>query len=380
MRSKLVKILIAVFAVCMIAPAFSAVENVKVGGDIAIWGVLRGDLQTTPDKLYTGFSQARVYVSADLSENVQTMVRLINERVWDSTASSDFGIDLDLAYIKVSDFLTPGLSLTIGRQEIELGEGLVVGSIYNVSNYPWLPTLTDLGLRKAFDAVRIDYGTEGLPVNLTAFYSRINENLTASDEKLFGVDLGFGLADIAKVDIYYVGNIEKPENIHTAGLRTVIGIPGISGLSLKAEYAKQFKDSKGWALLAGMKYESEANMKPWIKLNYARSSDEWTEIYPSNIASRVGPTFYALGVASLANANSLNLGVGITPAEKWTLSLDTYWVDEIGANNTLGYDVNLGVEYKHTEDLTIGIKAGKIFGGDFDIKTWQILGYTKVAF
>ncbi|MCM8809790.1 MAG: alginate export family protein, partial [Candidatus Omnitrophica bacterium] len=255
MRSKLVKILIAVFAVCMIAPAFSAVENVKVGGDIAIWGVLRGDLQTTPDKLYTGFSQARVYVSADLSENVQTMVRLINERVWDST-TLNFGIDLDLAYIKVSDFLTPGLSLTIGRQEIELGEGLVVGSIYNVSNYLWLSTLTDLGLRKAFDAVRIDYGTEGLPVNLTAFYSRINEGGTVSDEKLFGVDLGFGLADIAKGDIYYVGNIEKPAtpkniNIHTAGLRTVIGIPGISGLSLKAEYAKQFKDSKGWALLAG---------------------------------------------------------------------------------------------------------------------------------
>ncbi|MCM8803580.1 MAG: hypothetical protein NC827_09820, partial [Candidatus Omnitrophica bacterium] len=388
--SKIVKILIAVFAVCLIAPAFSAVENVKVGGDIAVWGVLRGEF-VAYNKLYTGFSQARVYVSADLSENVQTMVRLINERVWDSTKDNlKTGISLDLAYIKVSDLLAPGLSITLGRQEIELGEGLVVGSRYHkdLTNYPGLSALTDLGLQKAFDAVRIDYGAEGLPIQLTAFYSQIKESGNNPDEKLFGVDLGVGVADLAKVDLYYVGNIEKREgnvdDIYTFGLRTVIGVPAVSGLSLKAEYAKQFKDSKGWALLAGIKYESETNLKPWVKLNYARFSDEWTDIYPSNIASRVGPTLYASGNAlnnsTLRNLNTVNLGVGISPAEKWAVSLDTYWVDRIGANNTLGYDVNLGIEYKHTEDLTFGLTGGKVFAGDLDKKPWQILSYAKIAF
>ncbi|MFN4227391.1 MAG: hypothetical protein ACK4F0_04550, partial [Candidatus Ratteibacteria bacterium] len=119
---------------------------------------------------------------------------------------------------------------------------------------------------------------------------------------------------------------------------------------------------------------------------YARFNEEWTDIYPSNIASKIGPLFYAYALAnftapSLANRHSINLGMGISPAEKWSVSLDTYWVDELGGSgNTLGYDVNLGIEYKHTEDLTFGLIGGKVFGGDYDIKAWQILGYTKVAF
>ncbi|MCM8771777.1 MAG: alginate export family protein [Candidatus Omnitrophica bacterium] len=425
----LLKILIAVFAVCLIAPAFSAVENVKVGGDIAVYGVLRGDFEGT-ENLHGVATIARVYVSADLSENVSTMVRFINERVWGSKYFEDDDmyypdwigrgdIQLDLGYIKVKDLLTPGLTLTVGRQEIEFGEGLVIGSRYVANpSYPsygfW--AFSDLGLQKAFDAVRLDYTIE--PVSLTLIYSKILETYYGTDyeSNLYGMDIGFKLADVVNVDVYYAGVDDiiiindlfgDLGILHTGGIRIVSGIPGVPGLSLKAEWAKQFgKDEngysfKGWALLAGIKYEIPANMNPVIKLNYNRFSgddedtdayENWISVFPSNVGSRIGPLFYAFDAyssdglyANMGNLQVINLGFGLNPTEKLGITLDAYWIDQLIGDNEFGYEVDLGFEYKYTEDLTFGVKGGKIFGGNYfgevtPSKPWQVLTYAKIAF
>ncbi len=445
MRSKVLKILIAVFAVCMIAPAFSAVENVKVGGDVFVYGVLRGDWEGDGTNLHCFFSQVRVWVSADLSENVSTMIRLINERPWGVEWEEDWvtrnEIMLDLAYIKVKDMLTPGLSLTVGRQEIQFGEGLVVGNRYWAGGYypSYLRTLelglSDLGLQKAFDAIRIDYAPSAVPMNITAFYSKIGEQFyspTDYESNLWGLDLGFKLAEVCDIDLYYVGLGAIPEFwnpywngfwsvdtdtgiLHTAGVRIVSGIPNITGLTLKAEYAKQFGNSgtnhdidfRGWALLAGIKYEIPAAMKPVIKFNYARYSgdnpntdeimENWLPVFPGNIGSSIGPLLYAYdafqtggAIVGGGDAQVFNLGFGFSPAEKWSVCLDGYWVTPVvGAWAPLdatdyGIDTELTIEYKHTEDLTFGMQAGTIWGGDLFGgslgRPWQILGYMKVSF
>ena len=457
MRS-ILKILIAVFAVCLIAPAFSAVENVKVGGDIAVWGILRGDWVVGREgfygdygdgvNLHTFVTQARVYVSADLSENVSTMIRLINERAWGSFGnelpdSYTRSLMLDLAYIKIKDALTPGLSFTIGRQEIEFGEGLVLGNRYwsifypgNTYPIPQLFPVSDLGLQKAFDGIRLDYAPEAFPVNLTLFYSKINDQFSNSvndeyEANLYAANIGFKLAEVTNIDLYYVGLAALPNYwnqnlseyygiipdtglLSTAGIRIVSGIPGVPGLTLKAEYARQFGNSgtdydvnfKGWALLAGIKYEAEGiNMKPYVKLNYTRYSadddatsdtlENWISVFPSNIASRIGPILYAYDIAStmydntgyfvgIGNAHAFNLGFGITPAEKWSFAVDGYWVKSLVGGNNYGYEVDATIEYKFTEDLTFGITGGGIFGGNVFGgnlgRPWQILGYAKVAF
>jgi hypothetical protein len=255
MKGKLLKILIAVFAVALIAPAFSAVENVKVGGDISIYGVLRGDFDIGEGNEDLHFFQttARVYVSADLSDNVSAMVRLINERNW-GYEYTPTDIDLDLAYIQVKDLLTPGLNLTVGRQEIQLGEGLVVGSAYNAynNNYPVDLAAKDLGLQKAFDAVKLDYTASAIPLSITAFLSKIGEELydeNNEEQTLYGLNLGYKVADIADLDVYYVREaIDEPADVtlDTAGIRVVSKIPAIQNFNLKAEYAKQFgEDSTG---------------------------------------------------------------------------------------------------------------------------------------
>jgi len=384
----------AVFAVCLIAPAFSAVENVKVGGDIAVYGVLRRNF--TDENLNFLQAPVRVYVSADLSENVSVMVRLLNEFNFGYTHTENLNTNqilLDLAYVKVSDLLTPGLSLTVGRQEIQLGEGLVVGSRYRTTNYPGKELYanefaTDLGVLKAFDAIRIDYAPKALPMNLILFRAKINETFAGNDENLYGADIGFKVADVANIDVYFVR--EDADNINTYGARIVSGIPAVEGLSLKAEYAKQSQDSTGWALLAGAEYKMSTAMKPMVKVNYARYSEDCTLVYPSNIGSRIGPILYAYdanyGLVENGNAQFINLGFGISPTEKLAISLDGYWgrflKPYIGTEKNIGYEVDLGIDWKYSEDLTFGLMGGMLFGDKdyFDENPWQTIGYVKVTF
>jgi len=442
MKGKLLKILIAVFAVALIAPAFSAVENVKVGGDISIYGVLRGDfdISSAPtgkknEDLHFFQTAARVYVSADLSDNVSAMVRLINERNWGAKESSNVvtekNIDLDLGYIQVKDFLTPGLNLTVGRQEIQLGEGLVVGSAYNAYDYPvfyynyYLGKVclaaADLGLQKAFDAVKLDYKASAIPLSVTAFLSKIDEELYKNYEEqtLYGLNLGYKVADIADIEVYYVRSDTdysgKNDTLDTAGIRVVSKIPAIQNFNLKGEYAKQFgedengADYKGWALLLGGEYKFSANMEPAIKVNYLiLSGDEnpttgdhkdWQMVFPSNIGSRIGPLFYAYDacngiIGEESNLKVLNIGFSLKPVEKLTLSLDGYWLktDEKvsisgGTSDKIGKEIDLGIEYKHTEDLVFGLSLGKIFADDVIEKhdpegkdAWQAIASMKVSF
>jgi len=440
MKGKLLKILIAVFAVALIAPAFSAVENVKVGGDISIYGVLRGDfdISSAPtgkknEDIHFFQTSARVYVSADLSDNVSAMVRLINERNWgyvntltnpinDRYVNTDTDIDLDLGYIQVKDLLTPGLNLTVGRQEIQLGEGLVVGSAYNAYynaysedyNYPVDLAAKDLGLQKAFDAVKLDYTASAVPLSVTAFLSKIDEELYKNNEEvtLYGLNLGYKVADIADLEVYYVRKAEdKPADVRldTAGIRVVSKIPAIENFNLKGEYAKQFgkvksldENFKGWALLLGGEYKFSANMEPTIKVNYNLFSGpkenetdvkEWVPVFPSNIGSRIGPLFYAYDAWNIYNVESnlkvLNIGFSLKPVEKLTLSLDGYWLktdEKIAGYDDVGKEIDLGIEYKYSEDLVFGLSLGKIFADDLIKKgfegkdAWQTIASMKVSF
>jgi hypothetical protein len=418
MKGKLLKILIAVFAVALIAPAFSAVENVKVGGDVAIYGVIRGKY-ALPTNDYHNFFQtsARVYVSADLSENVSAMVRLINERNWSGEDVASTDIDLDLGYIQVKDLLTPGLNLTVGRQEIQLGEGLVIGSRYNAYTLPddIRVAAADLQLRKAFDAVKLDYKASAIPLSVTAFLSTINEQLW-TDQTLLGLNLGYKVADIADIEVYYVrddnyGNDKA--NLDTAGIRVVSKIPAIENFNLKGEYAKQFGDDgtndyEGSALLLGGEYKFSANMEPAIKVNYLILSGEegkndiqgWQMVFPSNIGSRIGPLFYAYDAwnPELQNGESnlkvLNIGFSLKPVEKLTLCIDGYWLktDEKtpitgGTSDEIGKEIDLGIEYKYSEDLVFGLSLGKILADDVIEKhdpkgkdAYQAIASMKVSF
>lgn len=435
MKSKMWKVMAVVFAVALIAPAFSAVESVKVGGDINIFGVFRDNYpyfkssEGTSYKSYNFFqTTARVYVTADLTDNVQAMIRLINERNWKcSECPSDLTVYLDLAYIKVGDILTPGLTLTVGRQEIQLGDGLVVGSQYNAAYYPIPLGATDLGYQKAFDAIRTDYEVATVPVVITGFMSKISETISGpSDTNLYGLNIAYQPDDFT-LETYYVrlDALHTDVNLSTAGIRGVAEVPAIEGLKIGGEFAKQFgedpagNDYKGWAGLFDASYAFPVNMEPVVKVGYAVFQGDadggmigdikgWVPVFPSNIASRVGklayPSLFPGGAGKIYSGTMpvglyglqvINLGLAFKPVDKVSVGLDWFNLkldEDYNSQDKLGNEIDLSITYAYTEDLIFGLDVGYFVTDDALEKNsdwgtatdadnaWQVVASMRVPF
>jgi len=367
-------------------------------------------------------------VHASLTENVEAMVRLINERVWSTHKGGCDGVEplnatergdiigLDLAYIKVSDLMAPGLVLTVGRQEIQFGEGLVVGSAYS-TDYPAVvpgsPFAGDLGLQKAFDAIRVDYTAAGMPLDITAFVATISEDGTNNDDdRLYGLNVGFDAADVARVEGYYVRYENLDDGSTAEGDVTTVGIRAtgdVAGFGLKGEIAKQMGecddlDNEGWALLLGGSYNLPTEMDANVHANFNLysgdkdgSSDgdnsEWTTLFPSNVANRIGAINYVLATMNnqLTNAQVINIGGGIRPVEKIGLSLDWFNVklredaSWAGTEDEIGNEIDAAIVYDYTEDLSFGLQYGILLAGDaldtiYDDDPWQLIASMKLAF
>jgi len=437
MVKKLMLVLVAIAIAAFCIPAFAAVENVKVGGDIAVWGVYRNNFDFIKNEV-PGFkddnhwfmTSTRVYVSAQLAQNITAMVRLINERDWGANWTNTFtttgtilppapagltvvtqgsvtidtmAINLDLANVKIADLLTPGLSLIVGRQEYQMGEGQIIGSRYNAGNYPTAIAGRDLGLLKAFDAIRADYAVASIPLSVTGFLSKINETyggfngLTPGDTDLYAISLlwkpenyslepywvllhnGFGNSGVSRLDI------------NTFGLRATAGIPAVKGLQLKGEYAKQSGKAdgfatdgiggnvEGWMGYLGAAYTFPVSMNPMIDAAYnfytgANPGEDkvkqFVPLFPSNTAAVVGNVAYpSLVAAGASNLKVFKLGFGIEPLKKLALGLDWFNLNtdkDVAAgitSNSLGNEIDFNATYAYTEDLSFGFDYGYLISG-----------------
>jgi hypothetical protein len=233
------------------SPVFAAVQNVKVGGDITAAGVFRNNLDLektrslevtavgdTEDRQQNFHSIARVRIDADLSDNVSTSIRLLNERNWngDSTAGSssntnvlgyaallpsgglaadEKNLDLDLASITLKEFLYSPLTLTVGRFEARFGNGWIVGDP-DTNGVALNSALAagDLSMRKAWDAIhaRLDYN----PLILDLVYGKAAENNVAlnDDATLYGINAAYELSPQTTIEGFYFA---KKRNVIGAG-------------------------------------------------------------------------------------------------------------------------------------------------------------------
>lgn len=238
------KLLVAAIVVLMASPAFAAIQNVKVSGDITSTFIDRGtfNLGMTNGTEYTAtngndyvdpkgnsgstaylpvglkrqnvfITQTRVRIDADLSDNVSTAVGLINERAWNAenspagsssstTSNLDTNVQLYLASLTLREFLYSPLTVTIGRQVFNYGNGLVIGAAgvnnQNTGNLQYIAQ--DLSIRKANDGIKavLDYK----PLTIDVFYFKNNQGLvnglwssneTSSD--VYGLNANYQLSD-----------------------------------------------------------------------------------------------------------------------------------------------------------------------------------------
>ncbi|OED34302.1 hypothetical protein AB834_06705 [PVC group bacterium (ex Bugula neritina AB1)] len=202
-------------AFCMIASAcfmsdtaVAETQSIKVGGDISAHYIKNHAMSFTSSPIDSDASfltQARLYVEADLTDNVKTYVRVLNQREWDSadnigSSISEDDIDLDLAYVQISEFMYSPLTLTIGRQEIVWGSGLVIADgIPNPSPNSSIDNAW-YGLEAGFDAIRgqIDLDT----VRFDMFVAQTKEDKPFSanknDTTLTNGDIAAAIAGLDK--------------------------------------------------------------------------------------------------------------------------------------------------------------------------------------
>ena len=315
--------LVALFAVS----AYAETQNVKVSGDLAIRGFLRDNyagsqsLTSSPneniqanglpvvavgnregrDRSNASFfmSTTELQIDADLTDNVSTCIRLLNQRDWNAAKTSEynsttqvstigsggyghsnqglaggyyddnneFAVDLELAYVTLKNFVYSPLTVSIGRQNLWFGKGFIVGAnqrIRNADNYgvatsPAPLSAPEYTAQNAFDSVKavLDFD----PWTLTGIYSKIWQNDVLSDDglDLWGVNVGYkfdaykGEAEgywfykrDKQVQPYNWVNPDGSNDVSTIGLRG--SLDPIDIVTVYAELAGQFGSYAGNAV------------------------------------------------------------------------------------------------------------------------------------
>lgn len=258
------KLTLVIAAVALIAsPAFAAVQNVKVSGKIDSTYFIRDrfDLGAgVGDARYNqsfALTQTQLRVDADLSDNVQTVIQLLNERAWGtdlSTSSANNNLDINLAYVTLREFLYSPLTLVVGRQILHYGNGFVVGDggPNNRGSGNIGSLAGDWTLATAHDAVKAILDYKPLTVDLFISKENLNDSDGDAEKKddvdLFGVNANYQLGDDMNsvVEAYFFGKIDRSRSDTASAKNDSIYVPGlrastnpISGLNLQAEVAWQ---------------------------------------------------------------------------------------------------------------------------------------------
>jgi hypothetical protein len=438
MSKKLIAIMVLAFVVGITAAAFAEVQNVKVGGDITAVGLIRDNLNFqrggNPNSELSAKNEfatiSRIKIDANLTDNVDVTFRLLNERVWGGTAGTDSAtsnaqVDVDLAYVTFKEFMKSNinvpLNLVIGRQDIKIGSGLVVGCAgTNQSNTTQLPTgAGDFSVRSAFDAIVGVWDFTPEFTVITGFIKVAEGSVTVGhDTDAYIADATYKLGDnamnTAVEGTYVIAHVNRA-SVNNYGAR-ITTMP-IKDLNLEGEYVLQTQNtSTSVVALAGEpnlrgKYSDAIRLnamytfpdvawKPGFGVDYMRLSNHWYKMLesmsPADLANLIFDNTDLTVVGATATAKPMNdlmlkaryanlattkriEGTGIV--NESSSALGTYQMNS--GKKALGYEVDLGLAYDYTSDVQFGLgygwlTPGKAFVGQ---KTaTQVMGSMKVSF
>ncbi len=453
----LTAICVAAIVVAFSVPAFAETQSVKVSGDITIYHIAEADLDLNKDDdntIGTGATSSDtdeyfadcigLNVEADLTDNVSTFIRLVNERNWSGLAGLNDSLYLDQAYVTLEEFLYAPLTLTIGRQDLWFGKGLIIGN--NNTNWSALTHFSAeyLSAQGAFDAIRatLDYD----PWTIDLVYARIDDTDGDNDDiDLLGINLGylFDRYDAEAEAYWWLKNDQSnkpgavansaglyPQNIQTFGLRGSL-VP-YADMYVWAEGAVQVgsyanaldpvgfekKDREAWALDLGVDYKwVETPWTPKAGLEYLYFSGDsesdtgdftgWDPMYKGKFDSLIREfmdvlpstaTDHAGNLANLRNRLDGNTNqhqikgmLTVEPITDLTIdsSLSYFQLDEVisgtMADDDIGWELDGGVTYDYTEDVTFLVKGGvfwpgKVYPSDQDDTAAKLISAVTVEF
>jgi hypothetical protein len=427
-------ICVTALVVAFAVPAFAETQNIKVSGDIKAAYVYQRDITFQDADTQQNFfmQQVGLNVEADLTDNVSTYIRLINERGWDTTATAGYDVRLDEAYVTLKEMLYAPLTVKIGRQNIWLGKGFVIGNsgAWGAGNLP--ATIQEYSDFTAFDAIRatLDYD----PWTVDLIYSKIDNttaNISDDDIDLYIANVGYDFTKYdAEAEAYYIyvhdksgkgaHPLNKPNLVHTIGLRGSL-VP-FESMNLWAEGAMQLGKDRSTALLdekrkagavdLGMDYTfTDIKWTPkvgaeWIWLSGDKQSstkrEGWNRLFRGKYDNYIadfrggGLTKGFAGDTGLSNQQSIALFGSIAPMTDITMDAKwTYiWLDQklaaatTGRNETskkAGWELDGKVCYDYTEDVQFSVaggylKPGKSYLSTHDKAATQVVAGVAVDF
>jgi hypothetical protein len=440
MSKRLILVLTLAFVVGISFAAYAEVQNVKVGGDIAVMGLVRETSLTNTnqvadaDKTETFLGITRLRVDADLTDNVMATVRLLNERYYgsqeESTVNSD--IDLDLAFVTLKEFLYSPLTVTLGRQELRFGNAMIIGDPDTNNRVAvGLAGDPDLSVRKAFDAVRLNLNYDPLIIDVIA--SEIDENTQnlGDDIMLYGVNAAYALDKDTMLEGYifskYTGREQttsprKIDRVDTVGARVVTSLT--DKLTYQLEAAYQFgkrvntaeaqlptASRRAWALETALTMDlRDAKLAPMLTACYAYYSGQkrddrdvykaWDPMFEDQTSGHIANAQF-----DQSNAHVLGAIAEVKPKDDLTLKGEyyVYWWDKIYSNGQVitsrrgdsfvmtdnkfaGQELDLTATYDYTEDVQLSLMTGLFIPGKSFHSTAspstqsEVIGSMKVTF
>ena len=428
---KKILLLLVLFSVALVGTTYAAVENIKVSGDINSEAVVRdinlgvaGVVGVDNDDQFA-FTQIRLRFDADLTEGVSAVVGLINERVWGQESVANTDLDLDLAYVELKEFLYEQVSLTIGRQNLRYGNGLIIGD--PDTNKTSALNSTTIGgcssLRKSFDAVKAAFDYAPFVIDLV--YAKIAENtLDMNDDvTLFGVNVSYVWDSYNGITEAYLfgsdkapGNsnaaIDSKSNVYVIGARNQLDLNDNLGLGLELAYqfgeyranATRHPDLDAYAIQANAEYKvlNDYDAKFGLQYTYLSGDDStsddynaWNPLFEDQTPGEIlnilfGNTNmqYLKASVSAVPREDVTVGVNYTYArlaEKIaTLPLsvgpatgNTYAIN--ADKRDIGQEIDLVGVFDYTEDVQIKLAGGLFLPGHLFDKANDNSGYSVRA-
>ncbi|NQU74150.1 MAG: alginate export family protein [Candidatus Omnitrophica bacterium] len=422
-------------AVFFVTPAFAEVQNVKISGDLTARVISRDDLDLDKDNAGNNgddvqnyfMSTAEIQIDADLTDNVSTVISLVNQRDWDDVSSTevngatnndnaDFDVLLDLASVTLKEMIYSPLTVTIGRQNIWYGNGFIVGSKLRDDNASI--TAEEYTALSAFDAITATVDLD--PWTIDAVYALEQENTVAGsdDVVLLGLNTGYEFNSynaeaeayaFQKTDVSQANAVKEDERILTLGLRG--SMEPMSNLTLAAEGAVQYgrysqalgeaRARDGMAADISAQYAfADLSWKPTLALEYIYYSGEaddqngnqgndyegWDPMYRGKFDTAIREfqnVYYAtIQRGDNAAATTLDSDSGVTNQHQFlvigsikptdTLTIDgrfayfTFAEEPRGdRDDEIGTELDLILTYDYTEDVSLGLLTAWFFPGDY---------------
>jgi len=423
--SKRILIIAFILSFAFVSLSFAAVENVKISGDINTEAVVRdlslGRAANVDDDQNYLFSQTRLRFDTDLTEGVSATIRLINERIWggqggDNEASNgNTDINLDLAYVELKEFLYQPLTVTVGRQELHYGMGLIIGDpdTNQTASASKVPTaISDLSLRKSFDAIRgvLDFA----PWTVDLIFAKVDESTLSSkdDTTIIGTNIAYDWNEYSVSELYFFSVNNAPNEaagvtandpkskVYVAGTRHMITFS--EHLTLGLEGAYQFGDYaaansashaklSAYAVQFVSEYRFVDDYKTKIGFDYTylsadnpggKDNNDWNPLFEDQIPAEMMNIFLSQTGFQLAGfSGSFNPREDITvglryaharklfgytggviqltkgPATNYVAFVNNY-------NKHLGDEVDISVVYDYSEDVQLKLSSACLFMGN----------------